>query len=73
MPEMNSSLAKIITWANNSNTVIIWDTFTKKQEWFKVDTTIPNFTDGSMIGDKLYVMGGYGPVNNTYEIDAAKR
>ena len=53
-------------------TIIIFDISTKKQETFKLNTTIPRNAEGAMVADKLYVIGGNDPVKTTYEIDAIK-
>ena len=69
---MDQWSSKVATWVNNSTTINIYDTITKKQESFNVNTTIPNLADGIMVDDKLFVMGG-AIVKSTYEIDVTKR
>ena len=63
----------IVTWVNNSTTLNLYDIITNKQESFNVKLQIPDEADGIMFLDKLYVMGGRGPLQSTYEIDITKR
>ena len=66
--------AKIITWgANDSITVKIYDTKTRKSESFNLDASIPNAAEGTMVFNKLYLTGGHGPVKCSYEIDSIRK
>ena len=38
-----------------------------------MDTQLPACADGAIVAHMLYVIGGYGPVKSTYEINSTKK
>ena len=43
------------------------------KETFNVNTAIPSCAEGAIVDDKLYTIGGSGPVKQTSEIDTTKK
>jgi len=64
---------KIATWINSTTKVNFYDTTQNKSFSFNVSIPIPNDACGIMSSDRLYVMGGSGPIKSTYEIDGTSK
>jgi len=61
---------KLITWLSNTRAVNILDTITKNEVSFNINASIPERADGIMVANSLYVMGGFGPIKSTFELNS---